>query len=228
MWCLRDQADQLNVPANVAKTGVHLLQNEAPLPASLTVLQLKTHYYVKLRDLTRGPDRLSMAAGPVLILNDAIGGSLERETQHGQSQDTAQASRLVSTLPAGFSALELRDAGAIHIHCSAGLRRRTAAAVAEQLLLFFANAPSSYRQFSLCFKDSRHCCLSLSWPLDAMDPEDPNGSTSAPFASLDANNVEALAGHLRSSAMMHNVSIDVVGGPASIFNGAATLVLRRV
>ncbi len=209
---------------------VLLMQGEPPLPASLAVLRIDTHYYIKLRDLTRGSERLSTAARPALILDHAplVRGDLEYETEHGQPQDTAaQASRLVSTLPVGFSVLELH-ASSIHIHCSVGLQRRTPAAVAEQLLLFFANAPPSYTQFSLCCKDSICTSLHVSWPLEAMDPEDPGRSTCAPFTSLHFNDVQALAGHLRSSATMHNMSVDVVEGPASVFDGKASLTLRRL
>jgi len=200
---------------------VLLLQNEPPLPASLAVLRLSTCCSVGLDELIRGADRLSAAARPVLILDAVVRGSLNNGTDRAQPQDAAHASSWITTLPVGFSAVELH-ATYIDIRCSVGLQRPTPAAVAQQLLQFFADAPPSYSEFSLCCKNSMRFGLYLNWPLEAMGPDWSGGH----YAHVEFDNLQALAGHLRSSATVHNMSIDVVDRPAS--TDTATLVLHRM
>ena len=204
------------------ETCVRLAQDEPSLPASLAALRLSSSYAIDVGELTRGVDRLRMAAEPVLDLDSAIECSLEGVVGHALPPCTvaSHASRLAGTLPVGFRALQLR-AHCVFIHCSVAVQWPTPAAVAEQLLLFFAHAPPSYRRFSLCCKDYLLMYLALSWPPGS-------GWLGRTRAQVAYDNLAALAVHLRSCAVVHDMSVEAVQRRAPGFDCTTTLTLRRL
>lgn len=142
------------------------------LPASLATLRLESTV-LDLGALARANDRLIAALQSVLsVCANVVCCSLEvlnpRPEPH-EANDVGSiryAERLASKQPAGFSGLELHTER-IAIFCKTAVEMPSKAAAAWELCVFFANAPRSYRRFSLCWPKSRQAIGLCNLELDA-------------------------------------------------------------
>ena len=192
-----------------------MLQDGPRLPVSLAALQLECGgYATDLTELSSGGRWLDAAAKPVLtVKSDAVCFSLVR----------LASGLYAERLPAGFSALEMHTAS-ITIQCSVApsrLRMPTMEEVAREVVQLFADAPASYRRFSLRWHDIFPVIIHLA------DPGSRLRDRQGPFASVGN---KALAQHMRGWAVVHNMSIVVVEEPPApyVLGGTTTIVLHRL
>ena len=145
-------------------------QDGPPLPPSIETLCLESGYPIDLGELAQGEERLAAAAAPSLVVrSEIICCSLEWMTGGAEPRavrDTAigvHAERLVSRLPAGFAALEM-CAMRMTVNCSTAVQLPTPGSAAVELCLYFAHAPATYRQVTLCWVDNLAMFVDLTWP----------------------------------------------------------------
>jgi len=180
-------------------------------------LRLQSGYPLDLGELARGQERLAVAAHPSLLVRaPVVCCSLEWVADERASQQrdngstTTTTRRLASTLPAGFTALEL-DAQCVTINCSVAYQSADPAAAAWELGQFFAHAPPSYRRFSLRWNaDSLPLRVHLSWPLGA---EEQNSTALARQGRVTFDRAKELAERLRGCAEMHAMAVMYTGSP---------------
>ncbi len=123
-------------------------QVEPPLPAGLQVLRLENVSRISVWGVSgwRQHRRLRAAVGPELAVCAA-----NIECSGGVSpQRSASGVQLVSKLPRGFSALEMETPD-ITLRLFAVEHEFTPAVAAWHLCCLFAQAPYSYRRFSVCW-----------------------------------------------------------------------------
>jgi len=183
-------------------------------------LRLQSGYPLDLGELARGQERLAAAVHPSLhVRAPVVCCSLEwvtdeRAPQHRDSDGTTATitRRLVSTLPAGFTALEL-DAHCVTINCSVAYQSADPPAAAWELGQFFAHAPPSYRRFSLRWNaNSLPLRVHLSWPLGA---EEQNSTALARQGRVTFDGAKDLAERLRGCAEMHGMAVMYTGSPVN-------------
>ena len=201
---------------------LHTLQDDPPLPPSLTALRLVHGHLIDLGDLAQGKEmRLSMAAEPTLAVRaDVIScrlewmvGGAEPHANHDAAM-ALHAGQFVSKLPAGFAALEMQ-AQRIAMGCGAAAREPMPEAAATVLCLFCAHAPASYRRLSLRWPDDLplHVPLyiDMSWPV--VGSTTLIGSGRVAFGRMDilAQCMQHCAATLNMSIAIHAVSPEYVG-----------------
>ncbi len=182
---------------------------------SLASLHLESGgYSTDLIELSSGGRWLDASAKPVLtVKSDAVCFSLEG----------LASGRNAERLPKGFSGLELHTAS-ITIQCSVApsrIRMPTLEEATRELCQLFADAPASYRQFSLRWPDIFPVIIHLAEPGSRL--RDRQG----PFASVGG---KALAQHMRGWAVDHSMSVVIVEEPPppNVLGGTTTIVLHRL
>ena len=182
-------------------------------------MRLVSRFCIDLGQLARGDVRLSAAVKPVLSVRSAyVMFSLMRLT--GGSDPSVPIAvaraqspeRLVSKLPDGFSALELH-AQCLRLICPAAVPVSSPETAAHMLCLFLANAPASYRRFSLCCTHYLPLRIQLSWPMGIPKPDGTTGWHHD--AELELDGMQALAGLLQGCVVMHNMSAAFVSEPTN-------------
>jgi len=181
---------------------------------SLAALHLECDgYSIDLTELSSGGRWLDAAAKPVLIVKThAVCFSLVR----------LASGLFADQLPAGFSALDMHT-GSITIQCSVApsrIRMPTLEEVARELFQLFADAPTSYRRFSLRWDDIFPVIIHLA---------EPGGRLQGRQGFSASVGGEALAQRMRGWAVLHNMSVVLVEEPPApnMLGGTTTIVLHR-
>ena len=198
-------------------------QEGPPLPASLAALGLSSSYPIDLGELARGNVTPVAASKPLLsAYAEVVCCSLER-LPRAASNSASSAARaepeadrppdgLISKLPGGFGALELRTQ-CITINCSVALPEAGPEEAAQELCLFFGRAPASYRRFSVNSRMGDNPLeLRLSFPLGVADP---GGTALARQGRVTFTSAEDLAQCMQIYAADHRMSVAVVRRPMS-------------
>ncbi len=183
-------------------------QEELALPASLQAFQLENSGYITLAAVGSWHQRLRAAVGAALIVR---AGNIECKCRRSILDD-GDAFRLVSHLPDGFSAMEMRldmRTPLITVNPQTVMDQTTQAAAAWHLLCFFAMAPASYRRFSVFWTED----LPLKITVCGKPADEPPGMGIHCLEFVAFDTADALAGHMRARAVQHNMSVTVVEEP---------------
>ncbi len=206
-------------------------QGRSPLPASLTALRLESGRPIHLGELASGNKRLIAAAAPVLTVTSpelfcSLGECTTDENSCSASSSAGFAPgvvKLASKLPAGFSALEMRNMYHLHIDCGAAVDVASPVAAARALCLLFSNAPASYRRLSLCCHDSID--VYLTWSTSMMGPGHDESVLPHGDMLVSFDDVQRLAELLQDCVATHGLSVYIDEGPG--VTGSTVLTLHR-
>ena len=183
--------------------------------------ELTRHYRTADEEL-----QLSAAACPVLTLRSPVlcFGMAWKISVADPYPAPTRTERLASKLPPGFAALEMHTS-CICIKCSVEMPVPTLRSAAWELSWFLANAPLSYRRFSL-FCDDALPQIQLrggnrvKWGFTADDDQR--------HRRVSHNGVEQLAEHLKDCAAMQNMSVAVMETPIRHISIVRLLVQGRL
>ena len=173
------------------------------MPASLKVLRLQNSCHIALEDVGSLRRGLSAAVVPVLAVRAAT-----INCNCGQSAPSSvNATRHVSRLPDGFSALEL-ETPHITVVLQHVVHDVTPTVAARHLCRFFAGAPPSYRRFSVYWAGGRPLRVHLKGSSAARA----DGSVATDLCDVEPvafDTVAALAVQLKDCAKSENIGVAV-------------------